>query len=391
MLNLPNTSYRDIVIHGNDLIVGTYGRGMWVLDGFPVLRQMASNVTSQPAHLFEPSDAVRVRRNVNADTPFPPEVPHALNPPDGVIVDYYLASAPSSYITLDVLDASGGLVRHMTSAPGTPVPEAAVPPEPNFWIAPPFSLPANAGENRTNWDLRYDAPPAFEHSFEINANPGLTPTSPEGILAPPGVYTLRLTVDGRSYTQKVTVKNDPRSPATLADVNAEHELEMRFYDAARESWNGYNEVEAVRHSLAQYTAASAPPAVAAAAKALDAKLDSIGGSTGGRGRGGFGGFGGAAAQPTFVTINGAMDRQIMAMDNADIAPNGAMRAAYAYGCSDLRNAVTRWKAASGDVATFNSTLRSNNLQPIAAPQSSLQLPACPAVPEDNAGRAPATR
>ena len=91
MGGLPNTSYRDIAIKGNDLIVATYGRGLWVLDDISMLRQLTPAVASEPAHLFKPGDAVRVRRNVNANTPFPPEVPHALNPPSGVIIDYTLA------------------------------------------------------------------------------------------------------------------------------------------------------------------------------------------------------------------------------------------------------------------------------------------------------------
>ena len=77
MLNLPNTSYRDIAIHENDLVVGTYGRGFWMLDDYSPLRQITPAIASEPAHLFKPGDAIRVRRNVNGDTPFPPEVPHA--------------------------------------------------------------------------------------------------------------------------------------------------------------------------------------------------------------------------------------------------------------------------------------------------------------------------
>ena len=92
---------------------------------------------ASPRISSSPGDAVRVRRNVGADTPFPPEVPHALNPPDGAIIDYWLAQAPSGDITLDVLDAAGRVVRHLSSAAEPPVPEAARPPHPNFWVAPP--------------------------------------------------------------------------------------------------------------------------------------------------------------------------------------------------------------------------------------------------------------
>src|SRR6266498_1204052 len=239
----------------------------------------------EPVHLFAPGDAVRVRRNVGADTPFPPEVPHALNPPDGALLYYSLAAQTGSggEIALDVLDAGGTVVRHMSSAPIALVPEAAQPPEPNFWIATPQPLPTALGLNRVNWDLRADDPPAFSHSFEINANPGLTPPSPEGPLAPPGVYTLKLTVAGKSYTQPLTVVNDPRSPATVADVRAQYGLQTKLVAGMRLSWDGYRQVAAMRALVAADTAI---PAV----KAFDSTLAAVGGNPDARG-GGFGGFG----------------------------------------------------------------------------------------------------
>ena len=170
-LNLPNTSYRDIVIKDNDLVVGTYGRSIWILDDYSPLRQMTAAIASEPAHLFKPGDAIRVRRNVNGDTPFPPEVPHALNPPPGALVYYYLNTKPSSDITLEVRDAAGNVVRHYSSAPIPPLREAPLP-VPDHWIATPKPMPTATGTNRINWDIRYDAPPAFSHSYEINANEG---------------------------------------------------------------------------------------------------------------------------------------------------------------------------------------------------------------------------
>ncbi|MEO8945800.1 MAG: hypothetical protein ABI338_04820, partial [Gemmatimonadaceae bacterium] len=375
MLNLPNTSYRDITFHGNDMIVGTYGRGIWVLDDYAVLRQLTPSIASEPVHLFKPDATVRVRRNVNADTPFPPEVPHALNAPDGVVIYYSLASKPSSPINIAILDASGNVVRHMSSTPLAPVKEAAVPPEPNFWIAPPFSIPAEAGTNRTNWDFRYDAPPAFTHSFEINANPGLTPPSPEGPLAPPGIYTVRLTVDGKNYTQTVTVDNDPRSPATLAAVRAQHDLLMKFYAGTKESWDGYNDVESMRHAVAALAGSGQPAEVASAAKAFDAKLAAVGGST----EGGFGGFrrGGPPPPPNFVRMNGTFGGELTALDNADMAPNGPTLRGYASDCTELGKVVTAWKNLnSKDLVTFNALLTRNNATPVSASSANLPMPAC---------------
>jgi hypothetical protein len=324
-LNLPNTSYRDIVIKDNDLVVCTYGRGFFVLDDISMLRQLGPGVASEVARLFKPGEAVRMRRNVGADTPFPPELPHALNPPPGAMIDYWLAGEPTGDITLDVVDAAGAVVRHLSSAPQTPVTEAARPPHPNFWVAPPMPLPKNAGENRTNWDLRYDSPRTFSHSFEINANPGLTPPSPEGPLVVPGTYTLALTVDGKRYAQTVAVKNDPRSPAAAVALRAQHALEMKLAQGIESSFEGHRLAVALRDSVRQTD------------PALAAQLDTIAGLDGGRGRGGGGGGGrgGPAARPSFRGLNGTFASQLRAQEQGDMSPTSAALAAYARACKDL--------------------------------------------------------
>ncbi len=223
MQNLPNTSYRDMVIHGDDIVVGTYGRSFWVLDDISPLRQLAGSTAHEAAHLFKPADAIRVRRNVNGDTPFPPEIPHAQNPPLGAVIDYYLSSVPSGTVSIVIKDMAGNEVRHMSSAPLAPSTDAP-PPVPDFWVEKLSPLPTEIGDNRINWNLRCDSPHAGNHSYEINANPGETPASPEGPLVCPGAYKVILTVDGKSYEQMVTVKNDPRSPASDRDVRAQCDL-----------------------------------------------------------------------------------------------------------------------------------------------------------------------
>ncbi len=369
-LNLPNSSYRDVVVHGNDVVVCTYGRGIWVLDDISPLRQITPAAANEAVHLFAPGDAVRVRRNVGADTPFQPEVPHALNAPDGALIYYWLAAQPAGDITLDVLDAGGAVVRHMTSAVIAPVKEAEQPPEPNWWIAPPLRLPTAVGLNRVNWDLRTDDPPAFSHSFEINANPGLTPPSPEGPLVPPGVYTLRFTAAGKTYRQPVTVVNDPRSPATVADVHAQYGLQTKIVAAMQLSWDGYQQVAAMRALVAADTALPA-------AKAFDSTLAAVGGNLE-RGGGGFGGFGGGPAPaPTFVRVNGNLGNQINTLENGDLAPTAAMQRAYVAACTDLKNAVTTWTGINGaSLAAFNAELTRNNLKPIPAATRALTAPAC---------------
>jgi photosystem II stability/assembly factor-like uncharacterized protein len=366
-LNLPNTSYRDMVVKGNDLVVGTYGRGFWILDDISPLRQVAPSIQSETAHLFKPDDAIRVRRNVNGDTPFPPEVPHAENPPDGAIVYYYLGSHPSGVITLEVRDSHGSIVRHLSSAP-IPALSDPPPPIPDFWVEKPSPLPVAPGLNRTSWNLRYDNPPAFSHSYEINANPGRTPASPEGPLVTPGIYTLTLTVEGKSYRQTVTVQNDPRSPASYSELRAQHALQMKLYRCTQEARDCYQQVADVRAAVAALLKSNPPAEVATAARAFDGKLVGIGGSIGaGRqfGGGGFPGTNGPPRQPTFSVINSSAVREINTLDSGDMAPNDSMQKACSTVCSDMEKAMKIWDLLkSKDLPAFNTLLSKNHLQPI---------------------------
>jgi photosystem II stability/assembly factor-like uncharacterized protein len=389
MLNLPNTSYRDITIHDNDLVVGTYGRSFWILDDISPLREIAPSMASEPAHLFKAGDAIRVRRNVNGDTPFPPEVPHAKNPPAGAIIYYYLSAKPASDITLEIADGSGKVVRHMSSAPIPPLSEPP-PPVPDFWLERPQPMPTAVGTNRINWDIRHDSPPAFTHSYEINANPGETPASPEGPLALPGVYSVKLAVDGKTYTQTVTVRNDPRSPATPIDLKAQHDLQVKTVEGARVAWDGAHQVTAMRAAIADLMK-SPVQEVADAAKAFDAKLAIVGGNPAGGRRGGGGGFpgaGGPPPPPNFVGVEGAMIRQLETLDPGDMAPNDPMQRAYAAACNDLKTVAMKRTAINGsELSAFDAALAKHNLKPVAAASPMLAVPSCPPAPEGTRGSA----
>jgi len=380
MLNLPTTSFRDIAIKGNDLIVGTYGRGIFVLDDYAVLRQMNASVPNEDVHLFKPDGAVRLRRNVGADTPFPPEVPHALNPPDGAIIYYWLGSKASGKVTLDVLDSAGAAVRHYSSDPITPVREAARPPHPNFWVVVEQPLPTDVGMHRVNWNLRYDAPPAFTHTFEINANPGETPASPEGALVPPGVYTVRLTVNGKAHAEKVVVTSDPRSPVTLAALRAEDALIKKLNASERLAWDAFRQVDTMRAQLRAMTGTDSTSEIAKPIRAFIAKLDSLGGRAptpgGGFGGGGFGGGGGGNARPTLVQLTNGFLRQLGTFDNGDIAPTAAMLAAHKSACNDLGKSVAAWRALNGaDLSALNAALTAAGKTPVAK-AAGVQAPAC---------------
>ncbi|MGH9392557.1 MAG: WD40/YVTN/BNR-like repeat-containing protein, partial [Terriglobales bacterium] len=287
--NLPSTSIRDIAFHTddhmNDLVLGTYGRGFWVMDDISPLREVAAKaaaIAAAPAYFFKPGDAIRARFNANWDQPSSIELPHAPNPPYGAILYYHLSQPASSEITLKIYDARGTLVRTMSSVPPPPTEGAAYP---DYWLATPASraLPTAAGTNRTHWDLQYDDPPSFNHDLEnqMNMVQGTASAGPHGPQVLPGVYTLKLTVDGQTYTQTVRVRNDPRvgeSAAVMAALRAQNRLTMLAYQGMKDSYAGNEEVAAARAQLANLSHGELPAEVAAQAKALDTKLGTFGGA-----------------------------------------------------------------------------------------------------------------
>ena len=179
-LNLPSTSIRDMVFHTddhmNDLVIGTYGRGFWVLDDMSPLRDIAAKraeIAAAPAYLFKPGDAIRARMSSNWDQPMNPEMPHAPNPPYGALIYYHLSKKPAGEIKLQIFDSANALVRTITS---TQPPLYDRPPYPDYWLMPPAerALSTEVGTNRINWDLRYDDPPGYNPDInnQMNSAPG---------------------------------------------------------------------------------------------------------------------------------------------------------------------------------------------------------------------------
>jgi photosystem II stability/assembly factor-like uncharacterized protein len=207
-LNMPATSIRDLVVHGEDLVVGAHGRGFWILDDISPLREMSATIATADAHLFAPRVTYRFPRNTNTDTPLPPEEPAGKNPPDGAILYYSLKSAASK-TQLDIVDSNGKTWARFEST-DRPQPLPPTLNVPTYWMRIPQPLPATAGMHRWVWDLHGPPAPAKpDDEPPISAIVHDTPVR-QGEWAPPGRYTVRLTVDGRTYTQPLIVKPDPR-------------------------------------------------------------------------------------------------------------------------------------------------------------------------------------
>ncbi|MGH9450223.1 MAG: WD40/YVTN/BNR-like repeat-containing protein, partial [Terriglobia bacterium] len=240
-LNLPTASVRDLAVQDGDLVAATFGRAFWVLDDLSPLRQLDVQVAAASAHLFQPAKAFRVRRDVNSDTPMPPEIPAGTNPPAGAILDYTLRTVPSQPIKLVIYDANGNAVRRFSSAP---IPESVRRPVrwptiADYWMANPQPLPAYVGMNRFIWDLRYSAPPSVRHSYPMSAIPHETPAGPEGPLVVPGKYIIKLTVADQIYTQSLTVLRDPRETTPASAFAAQFSVEQKLMAAMGASYQGY--------------------------------------------------------------------------------------------------------------------------------------------------------
>ncbi len=198
--------------------------------------------------LFKPADALRVRWNTNSDTPMPPDEPNMPNPPEGASIDYYLKSAASGPVVLEVLTTDGKLVRRYSSAdPVTQLPEPTASSLPLYWYRPPQGLSAAAGMHRFPWDVHYQplgggAGGGRAGGLPIAAVPYNTVNPPSTPWVNPGTYTVKLTVDGKSYTQPITVKQDPRvkTPALVmqtiyAETKAAYFGAIDAQDAARQA------------------------------------------------------------------------------------------------------------------------------------------------------------
>jgi photosystem II stability/assembly factor-like uncharacterized protein len=250
-LNLPHTSMRDLVIHGDDLVVGTHGRSFWILDDITPLRQMSDDVAKAPVYLFAPQEAIRWRWNRNPDTPLPPDEPAGKNPPDGAIIDYFLGNTTKNVVTLEIRDEAGSMVRRYSSAdtPESLEKLAAEHPMPMYWVRPTQILSGAAGMHRFVWNLHYTPPKALEYEFPISAILRDTPKYPLGAWVLPGTYTVKLTLDGQSYTRPLTVKMDPRIKTPLEDLRKQRDMQLGASEGMDESYEALEQIRSVREQL----------------------------------------------------------------------------------------------------------------------------------------------
>ena len=249
-LNFPTVCVNDILVHDNDLVAGTQGRGIWVLDDIEPLREISSNLPSEAVHFFRPSVAIRVRADENKDTPWPPETALGQNPPTGAIFDYWLKDDASGPVTLTVRDSEGKIVNEYVSD----AKQEELPSHRYFqaeWVKPPQELSASAGSHRFVWDLRYPRPKALRYHYSISAvwpaggtndvDAG-TPLDPRGPLVLPGRYTATLQVNGKTYTRQFTVQEDPRVHVGMIALRKQLVVAKLIDNALNRAVSAHNEI-----------------------------------------------------------------------------------------------------------------------------------------------------
>ncbi|HEX8881236.1 MAG TPA: hypothetical protein VF749_14450 [Candidatus Acidoferrum sp.] len=373
-LNLPHTSMRDLAIHGDDLIVATHGRSFWILDDITPLRQWNAEIAEQSVHLFAPETAIRFRWNRNPDTPWPPEFPAGKNPPDGAIIDYYLASPSRNPVTVEVLDEQKQVVRRYSSA-DQPEPMEKIAKEhpiPIYWVRPTPIPSREAGMHRFVWDLHYAPPEALEHEFPISAIYHDTPKYPLGAWALPGNYTVKLTVDGMSYTQPLVVQMDPRITTSLADLRKQFGMESGSVEGMNQSYEALAQVRSVRAQLKELAARAGKGRLAEAIATLDKKAAELAGAA----QSTFYGLPPRGKQPeNFSTLNQHFAGMLAIADSADAAPTSPATAAFAELRTALGSLLSVWKNAKDqDIPALNKQLKEAGLSEVEANQPRAQDP-----------------
>jgi photosystem II stability/assembly factor-like uncharacterized protein len=364
-LNMPATSVRDIIVKGDDLVAGTHGRGIWILDDITPLRQwetgnaqlklsrsdgeasatLGSAARSAKASarsakalaernsvvLFKPQAAYRVRQNTNTDTPIPPDEAAGANPPDGAIIDYSLADA-ARQVTLEILDAAGKAIRHYSSDDRPEPPDPATAPVPLYWYRAPQRLATSAGMHRFTWDVHYQsASMAFGRGgLPIAAVPHDTVPVPTAPWAPPGQYSVKLTVDGHGYTQPLVLKMDPRVKTPAAGLAQQFTLSKQMYDGLIEVQQALDELRALRRTIATR---GGQADVETQLAALEGQAAGFGGGRGGAPEG----------PPTLAGVGAAMNQLMQLLQGADVTPTTQLVAAVATRRAELATLMAKWK------------------------------------------------
>jgi photosystem II stability/assembly factor-like uncharacterized protein len=352
-LNMPATSVRDLIVKDDDIAVATHGRGFWILDNITPLRQV--DAANPETLLFKPQTAMRVRWNLNTDTPLPPDEPVGENPPEGAMIDYRLGANAGGPVTLEIKDAKGNVVRRYASTDPVPPPDPKLK-IPRYWVRPPQVLSGEPGLHRFFWDMHFEPLKEAHAEYPMTAVFQKTAPQPTGPWALPGDYSVVLTAGGKSFTQPLPMKMDPRVKASPADLTKQFELSKALYEtraALQPIGKGY---ESLVGELAKAKEKAGDKPVKEQIEALTKKLQEF-------------------ADPARVRAGQSLELDALSkvanlfgdLQEVDAAPTPQAEAAAAELQRDAKSAAERWRAIASEVAALNSALETAGLEKIKFP------------------------
>ncbi|HSP46323.1 MAG TPA: hypothetical protein VLO30_10045, partial [Chthoniobacterales bacterium] len=341
-LNMPATSVRDLIVKDDDLAVGTHGRGFWILDNITPLRQFDAG--NQETVLFKPQTAMRVRWDVNTDTPLPPDEPVGENPPEGAMIDYRLGPNTDGPITLEVQDSKNNVVRRYSSTDPVPPPNPKLK-IPRYWVRPPQVLPGQPGMHRFFWDMHLEPLKEVEADYPMTAVLHKTAPLPTGPWAMPGDYSVVLSVGGKTFTQPLPVKMDPRLKASAADLAKQFELSKLLYATRAALQPIGKSYESLVAELAKAKETAGDKPVKEQIEGLTKKLQEF-------------------ADPARIRTGQSLELDVLSkveklfgdLQEVDAAPTSQAEASALDVQRDAQSVTERWRAIPKEVASLNSAL-----------------------------------
>jgi photosystem II stability/assembly factor-like uncharacterized protein len=354
-LNMPTTSIRDLLVHGDDLVIATHGRSLWILDDATPLREMSAQVSAADLWLFKPATAYRVRPGSDQGTPVPRDEALAENPPNGAVLDYWLKERPKGPVELEIFDSDGVLVRRFSSDSILPTTDPNKVPIAVEWIRNEAPLSADAGMHRFVWDLHYELPKSVHPTLY----------GPAGVWSLPGNYTVKLTANGKSSAQQLTVKMDPRIGTPQDALRQEFVAVSRISARLGEVAAAQERAEELQKEIAaRKKEAGGNGEVSGSLAELARKIDEVHGVPGEE-EFGFFGLRLPDAEPiTLHKVAKTLTALLMIVDGTDAAPTADARTAAEMWQAAGAELLTRWKTIESDLETVNAVLGRAKLQPL---------------------------
>jgi hypothetical protein len=294
---------------------------------------------------------------LNTDTPLPPDEPVGENPPEGAMIDYRIGADVSGPVTLEIKDGKGNVVRRYASTdPVTPPdPKLKIP---RYWVRPPQALAGQAGLHRFFWDMHLEPLKDVDLEYPMTAIFQKTAPQPTGPWAPPGDYSIVLTAGGKSLTQPLTLKMDPRMKASTADLAKQFELSKTLYDARKMLQPIGKSYEALVADLTKAKEKAGEKPVKGQIEALTKKLQEFADPARVR-----------TGQPLELDVLSKVQSLFGDLQEVDAAPTSQIEASAVDLQGQAKTVIERWRAIPQEVAALNAALESAGLEKLKSPSN----------------------